>query len=146
MVFSLLVMICLLPAVSGYGTSFETAELKTPGVHYEALPTPTLEFYFKVHCINGTILSVIATFAPHIGTFGLKLYNTTQDEVDVSNNPSNWSNESCSIICNATGFYFIKFWWPGEPLHMDIVMTITGASDPNPNDGIPGFGFLFLLI
>ncbi len=96
--------IFLFPIVSGYGTSFATAETITSGSNYEYMYADDNYSYYKVDCPRGLVLSVEISMRSPVD-LDIFLYDPSQNLVAWS--VSSGISDRVAYHCNESGYYYI---------------------------------------
>jgi len=132
--------------VSGYGTSFDNAEVITNGTYVDiSFPSGQDNAYYKIYCKRNNNLQVTLSDFGH-PTFDLDLliYDPFEDLVDSSSNII--ATESCSESCDVSGHYYIRVekddCCGGSSGTTLFTLSISGASG---SPGIPAFDILFVI-
>ena len=126
-----------------YGTSFGTAVTRTAGIYDEEINAGDDSALYKIYCFQYANLSVDIEFNSSLYNVSLFIYNNSWTRAANSSNIG-VDYQNCSIICNLTGFYYIRVDTTNESnWEFQLNITLLGGST---YPLIPGFEFIYIFI
>ena len=126
-----------------YGTTYGTAVTKTAGIYDEEICAGDSSARYKIYCFQYANLSVDIEFNSSLYNLSLFIFNNSWTCADNSSNIG-VDYQNCSIICNLTGFYYIKINTTNDSnWEFQLNITLLGGST---YPLIPGFEFIYIFI
>ncbi|MHA1269419.1 MAG: hypothetical protein ACTSPY_06480 [Candidatus Helarchaeota archaeon] len=126
---TLFIVSFVIPICYGYGTSFSTAEDISPETLMDTIIYPDKNAYYKTYCDEGKSLFVKLSYDSFYD-LNLRIYSPSETLVAYSNNTG--PSDTCFIVCNTPGYYYIrvsKYVVPGNAsytLKILLLNTIPG--------------------